>query len=297
MSDAVPRVSVVLPAYNAEATSAGPSTRCWPRPCRTSSSSSSTTAPRTAPARWSRRSTIPASGSCAARTAACRRRSTPASRRRARRSSPIQDADDFSVPDRLERQLAVLDERPEVAVVGSRMPEVDADGRQLTARAPFEPGDAYHVLMRFNPISNSSATFRRDVVVRARRLRPRATAARTSTTCGCGSPTTTSSSPLDEPRRDPDALRRRTSRPCASARASATRSMRAARDAPAAQPPGPAVTCCASSSSYAAAHASSSTPGAGGAGRRSRLRLRRAGGPAGAAGASALRCGGPRAAR
>ena len=34
----------------------------------------------------------------------------------------IQDADDFSVPDRLERQLALLEERPEVAVVGSRMP-------------------------------------------------------------------------------------------------------------------------------------------------------------------------------
>jgi glycosyltransferase involved in cell wall biosynthesis len=78
----------------------------------------------------------------------------------------IQDADDFSTPDRLERQLAFLAEHPEVAVVGSRMPEVDAQGNKLTDRAPFEPGDAFHVLMRFNPISNSSATFRRDVVVR-----------------------------------------------------------------------------------------------------------------------------------
>jgi glycosyltransferase involved in cell wall biosynthesis len=78
----------------------------------------------------------------------------------------IQDADDFSTPDRLERQLAFLAEHPEVAVVGSRMPEVDAEGRKLTDRAPFEPGDVHDVLMRFNPISNSSATFRRDVVVR-----------------------------------------------------------------------------------------------------------------------------------
>jgi len=76
----------------------------------------------------------------------------------------IQDADAFSTPDRLERQLAFLAEHPEVAVVGSRMPEVDAEGRKLTDRAPFEPGDAHRVLMRFNPISNSSATFRRDVV-------------------------------------------------------------------------------------------------------------------------------------
>ena len=59
----------------------------------------------------------------------------------------------------------MLDSRPEVAVVGSRMPEVDAEGRELTARAPFEPGDAYHVLMRFNPISNLSSAYRREVVM------------------------------------------------------------------------------------------------------------------------------------
>jgi hypothetical protein len=45
------------------------------------------------------------------------------------------------------------------------MPEVDANGRELTARAPFATGDAYHVLMRFNPISNPSSAYRRDVVL------------------------------------------------------------------------------------------------------------------------------------
>ncbi|MBN1528599.1 MAG: glycosyltransferase [Thermoleophilaceae bacterium] len=78
----------------------------------------------------------------------------------------VQDADDWSLPDRLERQLGVLDSRPDVAVVGSRMPEVDAEGRELTSRAPFEPGDAYHTLMRFNPISNPSSMYRREVVSR-----------------------------------------------------------------------------------------------------------------------------------
>jgi glycosyltransferase involved in cell wall biosynthesis len=77
----------------------------------------------------------------------------------------IQDADDWSDPRRLERELEVLDARPDVAVVGCRMPEVDAEGRELTPRAPFEAGDAYHVLMRFNPISNPSAAYRRDVVM------------------------------------------------------------------------------------------------------------------------------------
>jgi glycosyltransferase involved in cell wall biosynthesis len=77
----------------------------------------------------------------------------------------VQDADDWSDPERLERQLAVLDARPDVAVVGSRMPEVDAEGRPLTPRAPFRAGDANEVLMRFNPISNPSSAFRRDVIV------------------------------------------------------------------------------------------------------------------------------------
>ena len=77
----------------------------------------------------------------------------------------VQDADDWSQPQRLERSLEILESRPEVAVVGSRMPEVDGDGRELTARAPFAAGDAYHTLMRFNPISNPSSAYRRDVVM------------------------------------------------------------------------------------------------------------------------------------
>ena len=77
----------------------------------------------------------------------------------------VQDADDWSKPHRLERQLAVLEARPHVAVVGSRMPEVDGDGRPLIPRAPFRAGSANEVLMRFNPISNPSSAFRREVVV------------------------------------------------------------------------------------------------------------------------------------
>src|SRR5580765_135554 len=43
----------------------------------------------------------------------------------------VQDADDWSEPQRLERQLAVLDSTPEVAVVGGLMREVDEQGREL----------------------------------------------------------------------------------------------------------------------------------------------------------------------
>src|SRR3954451_20842788 len=64
----------------------------------------------------------------------------------------IQDADDYSAPNRLERELAVLAEEPDVAVVGARMREVDVDDRPLQPRTTFSAGDLGSVLLRFNPI-------------------------------------------------------------------------------------------------------------------------------------------------
>jgi len=77
----------------------------------------------------------------------------------------VQDADDHSEPRRLERQLALLDARPQVAVVGSRMHEVDVDGRALAPRTSFRAGDVNDVLLRFNPIPNTSAAFRRELAL------------------------------------------------------------------------------------------------------------------------------------
>lgn len=77
----------------------------------------------------------------------------------------IQDADDYSAPERLERELAVLAADPEVAVVGSRMREVDAEGRVLRPRTSFAAGEVGPLLPRFNPIPNGSAAFRRDVAL------------------------------------------------------------------------------------------------------------------------------------
>ncbi len=73
----------------------------------------------------------------------------------------VQDADDHSAPERLERQLAVLDADPGVGVVGCRMDEVDESGRRLAPRTTFKAGDVGGVLLRFNPIPNTSAAFRR----------------------------------------------------------------------------------------------------------------------------------------
>jgi hypothetical protein len=75
----------------------------------------------------------------------------------------VQDADDWSLPERLERELAVLDRLPKVAVVGARMREVDGSGEPLRPRTAFAAGEVNRVLMRFNPIPNSCAAFRRDV--------------------------------------------------------------------------------------------------------------------------------------
>jgi glycosyltransferase involved in cell wall biosynthesis len=77
----------------------------------------------------------------------------------------IQDADDWSEPERLERQVELLERRPEVAVVGTRMHEVDEAGRPLEPRTAFTAGDVRPVLMRFNPIPNSCACFRRQAAL------------------------------------------------------------------------------------------------------------------------------------
>jgi glycosyltransferase involved in cell wall biosynthesis len=85
----------------------------------------------------------------------------------------IQDADDRSEPTRLERQLAVLEAGPDIAVVGCRMREVDEQGRELRTRTSFCAGDVGDALMRFNPIPNTSAAFRRDLALEAGGYDPR----------------------------------------------------------------------------------------------------------------------------
>jgi glycosyltransferase involved in cell wall biosynthesis len=85
----------------------------------------------------------------------------------------IQDADDWSEPQRLERQVAVLQARPEVAVVGCRMFEVDERGKPLEPRTAFAAGDVRRVLMRFNPIPNSCVCMRRRAALDAGGYDPR----------------------------------------------------------------------------------------------------------------------------
>ena len=85
----------------------------------------------------------------------------------------FQDADDWSLPERLERELEVLSSRPEVAVVGCRMREVDPYGHELKPRTAFRSGDVNGVLIRFNPIPNSCAMVRRQAVLAVGGFDPR----------------------------------------------------------------------------------------------------------------------------
>jgi glycosyltransferase involved in cell wall biosynthesis len=85
----------------------------------------------------------------------------------------FQDADDWSLPQRLERELEVFERRPEVAVVGCRMYEVDPCGRKLAPRTTFAAGDVNGVLPRFNPIPNSCAMLRRLLALEAGGFDPR----------------------------------------------------------------------------------------------------------------------------
>jgi glycosyltransferase involved in cell wall biosynthesis len=85
----------------------------------------------------------------------------------------IQDADDWSEPERLARQLSVLEGDQSVAVVGCRMREVSATGRVFRARTGFVPGQVNRQLLRFNPIPNSAAAYRRSAALEAGGYDPR----------------------------------------------------------------------------------------------------------------------------
>ncbi len=61
--------------------------------------------------------------------------------------------------------------RPDVAVVGCRMREVDAAGRELAPRTSFVAGDVNGALLHFNPIPNSCALVRRQRCSCCRRFR------------------------------------------------------------------------------------------------------------------------------
>jgi len=69
------------------------------------------------------------------------------------------DADDISHPDRLKRQVELLQRQPEIGAVGTLCTGIDAAGREI------RPRDRWRVVRRsrYVPFSHGSATFRKEV--------------------------------------------------------------------------------------------------------------------------------------
>lgn len=91
----------------------------------------------------------------------------------------IMNHDDISASDRLQKQVAFMVSRPEIAVVGSFMYLIDADGRQVATMdseqrvtfavvtGPTAPDDVLHTLFVENPLCHPSIMFRRSAVLSA----------------------------------------------------------------------------------------------------------------------------------
>jgi len=76
------------------------------------------------------------------------------------------DADDRAQPDRLARQRAFLDSRPEVGLLGTGAREVDSSGREVgIVSPPLEDAAIRRALIRRNPFVHSSVMMRRSVMV------------------------------------------------------------------------------------------------------------------------------------
>ena len=73
------------------------------------------------------------------------------------------DSDDWSSPDRLEKQVAFLADRPEIVVVGGACRLYQENGRAIADRAyPRSPDKVRTAFQRINPFAHGATCFRRD---------------------------------------------------------------------------------------------------------------------------------------
>jgi acetyltransferase-like isoleucine patch superfamily enzyme len=77
------------------------------------------------------------------------------------------DADDINFPERLEQQVAFLDDHPEIAILGSQMKYIDEKGnvQKPLYHVPFEHNDIVHTMLKSNCIGHPSILFRRSAVL------------------------------------------------------------------------------------------------------------------------------------
>ena len=78
------------------------------------------------------------------------------------------DADDICHPQRISKQVLYLLEHPEVAVIGTQLAIIDADGRTSGSRAyPVAHEEILAALPHYNPIAQPSVMFRKAMIVEA----------------------------------------------------------------------------------------------------------------------------------
>lgn len=73
------------------------------------------------------------------------------------------DADDISMPDRMEKQITFLQKHPEIDVVGGAIEEIDEKGesRGKIVVYPETPGECYRFFARRNPHAHPAVMFRK----------------------------------------------------------------------------------------------------------------------------------------
>ena len=77
------------------------------------------------------------------------------------------DSDDFSHPHRISAQVAALEARPDVDILGGSIREVDRDGRVLrTVRYPQDREEIRRFIARRNPLAHPTVCFRRSAISR-----------------------------------------------------------------------------------------------------------------------------------
>lgn len=79
------------------------------------------------------------------------------------------DADDFAVPERLEKERDYLDGHPETDVVGSNIAEFDKDPKEIIAyrNVPADDAGCKEMLKRRDPINHMAAMYRRESILKA----------------------------------------------------------------------------------------------------------------------------------
>ena len=77
------------------------------------------------------------------------------------------DSDDFSHAHRISAQVAALQARPDVDILGGAIREVDASGRALrTVRYPADRDEVRRLIARRNPLAHPTVCFRREAIER-----------------------------------------------------------------------------------------------------------------------------------